>query len=60
MEKRGDKLVWTTDPLAFIEENMDRIVRSFKLSIKMADRDPQKVGKSKESYEFALDLFGRH
>lgn len=60
MEKRGDKLVWTTDPLAFIEENMDRIVRSFKLSIKMADWDPQKVGKSKESYEFALDLFGRH
>jgi hypothetical protein len=57
MEIKDDKLVWSTDPSAFIDKNLNRIVRSFKLSIKMADWDPQKVGKSAESCEFAVEMF---
>ena len=51
------KLAWRTDPDVFIDKNLDKIVRSFKLSIKMADWDPQKVRKSAESYELALTMF---
>ena len=51
------KLAWRTDPDVFIDKNLDKIVRSFKLSIKMADWDPQKVGKSAESYELAITMF---
>ena len=48
---------WKTDPIKFLEENFDEIVRGFTLPMKMAGLDPQKVGKSEQSYEFAFKQY---
>jgi hypothetical protein len=57
MEVRDGSLDWITDPAEFVKKHLEQIMRSFKLPIKMANWDPQKVGKSSEAYQLALTLF---
>lgn len=49
-----NKIVWTQPPMPFLQKNLAKIVKSYSGIIKICDYDPQKVGKSSQSYEAAL------
>jgi hypothetical protein len=50
-------IAWITDPIKFIEENLNDIMSNFISIIEMANRDPQKVGKNRASYQNACTSF---
>lgn len=54
MEVKNGKVRWTTDPKEFLDRSLQEIVQAFVMPIEMASKDPQKVGKSDHSYDFAL------
>lgn len=59
MEKKKvgeySKIVWKCDPHNFLKENLFKIVKSYKGLFSICDYDPQKIGKSAQSYEQALN-----
>lgn len=55
-EKDG-KLVWQTDPRAFLKKYFSEIVKTYKGVLEMATLDPQKVGKNAMSYMIAKQQF---
>ena len=57
--KDGEKsrIVWVTDPMEFLIENLPSIVRRYKNVLPPWDYDPQKVGKAPQSYSAALDAY---
>ncbi|MBT5518003.1 MAG: hypothetical protein HOK33_03570 [Rhodobiaceae bacterium] len=57
MHIENEKLVWATEPTTFLDNNLNDILKSYKLMMDMANYDPQKVGKSLPSYELTRDLF---
>lgn len=50
-------LAWKTDPLDFIDEHLDEIVRKYKVLIQAFGGDAQKIGKNEGSYTLAYDAF---
>ena len=57
IEVRDGKVVWAVDPNAFLDRYFDEIVAAYKLPLEMAYFDPQKLGKSENSYLFAVSEF---
>ncbi len=56
--KENDGLVsWVCDPEVFVDLHFTNIVKGFKLALEMADFDPQRVAKSENSYNLAVQLF---
>lgn len=58
MEVKNGKLEWATDPIKFIERNLDQTLNVFQSIIQVSNYDPQKVGKQKGCYEIAAEQFG--
>jgi hypothetical protein len=48
---------WRLDPRTFLHQNFDAIARSYRLVLEMSRLDPQKIGKSDNSYRFAESEF---
>jgi hypothetical protein len=48
---------WKTDPMAFVEQHLDEIVRKYKVLIQAFGGDAQKIGKNEGSYTLAYDAF---
>ncbi len=51
------EITWTLPPMPFLHDNLARIVKHYYGIIGVCDFDPQKVGKSMQSYELALSGF---
>ena len=58
MEKRcvdgKEVIVWSKQPMQFLENNLDKIVNHYAGILSICDYDPQKVGKAAQSYAQAL------
>jgi len=50
-------LVWATNPLLFLQNQLPQIVVRYKQLMEENDFDPQKVGKSQVAYDSVLDAF---
>jgi hypothetical protein len=50
-------LNWKTDPVKFINDHLDEIVRKYKVLIQAFAGDAQKIGKNEGSYTLAYDAF---
>ena len=48
---------WSQPPMEFLTNNLDKIVNHYSGFLSVCDYDPQKVGKSQQSYEQALTGF---
>lgn len=48
----GKTLEWIVDPDNFLDKNLEAIIGSFSILMKVADFDPQKVGKNANCYLF--------
>jgi hypothetical protein len=57
MEVRDGKVVWATDPDAFLDRHFDAIVGAYRLPLEMSYFDPQKLGKNENSHRSALSEF---
>lgn len=51
------QIIWSQPPMSFLHDNLGKIVKSYVGVIKMCEYDPQKVGKSPQSYEQVLNAF---
>ena len=51
------EITWVCPPMAFLHENLAKIVKHYYGIISVCDFDPQKVGKNMQSYELALSGF---
>ncbi len=51
---RDGKLVWRTDPKAFLDRHMKELIGAFKMPMEVAGFDPQKIAKSENSYLFMV------
>ena len=57
MDAADGKVIWRLDPRVFLRQNFDAIARSYRLVLEMSRFDPQKIGKSDNSYMFAEGEF---
>lgn len=57
MEIQGDRVVWATDPVAFLNAYLKDIAGAYRLPLDMARFDPQKLSKNQASHEFAVGEF---
>lgn len=57
MEVDGDRIVWATEPKAFIKKYLGDIAGAYRLVLDMARFDPQKLAKNQASHEFAVGEF---
>ncbi len=57
MEIEGDRVVWATNPAAFLEAYLPDIAGAYRLVLDMARFDPQKLAKNQASHEFAVGEF---
>lgn len=57
MEVRDDRIVWSTDPSAFLKLYLRDIAGAYRLVLDMARFDPQKLAKNQASHEFAVGEF---
>lgn len=53
LKEKDGEIFWRVDPTVFLQQNLGKIMKSYRLAIEMAQWDPQKVGKNIHSYEFA-------
>lgn len=53
----SEKIVWTTEPRSFLEQNLQKIVANYSGILSLCDYDPQKVGKAPQSYTQAVNAF---
>jgi len=51
------RVVWKTDPWAFLEKNLPAIVARYKEVFSPWNYDPQKIGKAISSYNQVVDLY---
>ena len=51
------KVVWKTDPAAFLDAYLPAVVKQYTLMMAPLQYDPQKVGKAPESYTQAFNAF---
>lgn len=54
---QGDRVVWVTDPVAFLDAYLPDIAGAYRLVLDMARFDPQKLAKNESSHEFAVGEF---
>lgn len=52
-----NEITWSQSPMAFLRNNLEKIVKYYSGIISICDYDPQKVGKNAQSYEQALAGF---
>ena len=58
MEKDENNHVrWKEDPVSFLDEHLDAIVKKYRVILEAFRYDPQKVGKNEGSYSLVLDAF---
>lgn len=57
MEVKGDRVVWATPPVAFLDAYLPDIAGAYRLVLDMARFDPQKLAKNEASHEFAVGEF---
>jgi hypothetical protein len=57
MEIDGDRVVWATDPVNFLNLYLEDIAGAYRLVLDMARFDPQKLAKNQASHEFAVGEF---
>ena len=50
-------LVWKTDPTDFIDQDLEEIVRKYKVPIQAFGGDAQKISNNEVSYRLAYDAF---
>ncbi len=48
---------WREDPVSFLNDHLDAIVRKYRVILEAFRFDPQKVGKKEGSYDLVLDAF---
>jgi len=48
---------WKEDPAQFLDNNLEAIVRKYRVILDAFRYDPQKVGKNEGSYDLVLDAF---
>lgn len=51
------KILWRQDPMEFLKNNLDKIVKNYSGLFSMCDYDPQKIGKNPQSYNQSLSAF---
>ena len=57
-EVNGEKeIYWTQPPMAFLNDNFDKIVKDYMGNLSLCDYDPQKVGKALKVYEDAVKTY---
>lgn len=52
-----ETIVWEEDPIAFLEENFQKVVNRYAGTLEPWGYDPQKVGKSPQSYATVRDAY---
>ena len=57
MEIEERRVVWATDPRAFLKRYLGNIAGAYRLVLDMARFDPQKLAKNQASHEFAVGEF---
>ena len=58
MENNGNNEIrWKQPPMAFLFNNLEKIVAHYSGIFSMCDYDPQKIGKNPQSYTQALSGF---
>ena len=58
MEKdEGYHVRWKEDPVSFLDNHLDAIVKKYRVILEAFRYDPQKVGKNEGSYSLILDAF---
>jgi hypothetical protein len=57
MEVEGARVVWATEPKAFLKKYLKDIAGAYRLVLDMARFDPQKLAKNQASHEFAVGEF---
>ena len=48
---------WAEQPLAFIDNHLETIVRKYKVVLEAFRFDPQKIAKNEGSYDLVVDAF---
>jgi hypothetical protein len=57
MQTDAERIVWATDPYAFLDLYLGDIAGAYRLVLDMARFDPQKLAKNQASHEFAVGEF---
>lgn len=57
MDVSEGKVIWSTDPDAFLEAKLPEIAGAYRLVLDMARFDPQKLSKNPASHDFAVGEF---
>lgn len=57
MEIKEGRVVWATDPKAFLRKYLGDVAGAYRLVLDMARFDPQKLAKNQASHEFAVGEF---
>lgn len=57
METKDERVVWATEPKAFLKRYLRDIAGAYRLVLDMARFDPQKLAKNQASHEFAVGEF---
>jgi len=57
MDVADGKVIWATDPKAFLKKYLGDIAGAYRLVLDMARFDPQKLAKNQASHEFAVGEF---
>ncbi|HEX8900993.1 hypothetical protein [Vitreimonas sp.] len=48
---------WAEDPVDFLDEHLDTIVKKYRVILDAFSLDPQKIGKNEGSYAYVIDAF---
>jgi hypothetical protein len=51
------KVRWKEDPISFLDQNLNAIVRKYRVIMDAFRADPQKIGKNEGSYTLVIDAF---
>jgi hypothetical protein len=58
MEVGADgKVRWKVEPLPFLDDHLEAIVRKYKVILEAFRFDPQKIAKNEGSYDLVVDAF---
>jgi hypothetical protein len=56
LKRDGDCVVWSVDPIIWLQKNLGVVMKSYKFAIEMAQWDPQKIGKNISTYDYTEAL----
>lgn len=51
------ELYWTQNPMTFLNDNFDKIVKDYMGNLSLCEYDPQKVGKASKLYDDSVKAF---